>query len=85
MTTNIYDQEAAWKVGDNRHLILQTCDDGYDYTLFNEEFVEIDGGQLDMPELTMEQARDEILQDFGLENNTFETVDYDYVLEQAGM
>ncbi len=46
-------EEAAWKVGSKGYLLLQTCDDGYDYTLLNNEFHELDGGQLDMPDYTM--------------------------------
>lgn len=41
------------KDSDIRYLAIQTCDDGYDYTFFDEEFNSQDGGQLDMPELSI--------------------------------
>ena len=62
----IMGDEAAWRVGRDQYLVLQTCEDGYDYTLFDRDFREIDGGQLDNPEFSMLEARNEILEDFGL-------------------
>ncbi len=54
----IMGDEAAWKVGRDRILAVQTCEDGYDYTLLDENYNEIDGGQVDNPELSMiESAR----------------------------
>ena len=49
----IMGDEAAWKVGKDRILAVQTCEDGYDYTLLDENYNEIDGGQVDNPELSM--------------------------------
>lgn len=63
----IMGDEAAWQVGRDQYLAIQTCEDGYDYTLFDKEFHEIDGGQLDNPELSMLEARAEILAGFGLQ------------------
>ena len=37
----------------DRILAVQTCEDGYDYTLLDENYNEIDGGQVDNPELSM--------------------------------
>lgn len=55
------------RLGRDQYLAIQTCEDGYDYTLFDKEFHEIDGGQLDNPELSMLEARAEILAGFGLQ------------------
>lgn len=49
----IMGDEAAWKVGKDRILAVQTCEDGYDYTLLDENYNEIDGGQVDNPELSI--------------------------------
>ena len=46
---------------------------------------EIDGGQLDMPELSMQEARSEILQDFEFDKKDLVVVDYDEVVERAEM
>ena len=77
------DEQMAWKVGKDHYLILQTCDDGWDYTLYDKSFKEIDGGQLDMPELSMQEARSEILKDFQLEKRDLMVVDYDEIVERA--
>lgn len=79
------DEQMAWKVGKDHYLILQTCDDGWDYTLYDKNFKEIDGGQLDMPELSMQEARSEILKDFELDKKDLVVVDYDEVVERAEM
>ena len=78
----IMGEEAAWRVGKDRILALQTCDDGYDYTLMNENFVDIDGGQLDNPDLSMIEARTEILESFGLEHRELRAMVYEDVMDQ---
>ena len=60
----IMGDEAAWKVGKDRPAV-QTCEDGYDYTLLDENYNEIDGGQVDNPELSMLEVRRDILESFG--------------------
>ena len=75
--------EAAWQVGRDRYLAIQTCEDGYDYTLFDKEFHEIDGGQVDNPELSMLEARAEILEEFGLQMRELRAVVYEDVMEQS--
>ena len=30
--------EAAWQVGRDQYLAIQTCEDGYDYTLFEDVY-----------------------------------------------
>lgn len=79
------DEQMAWKVGRDNYLILQTCDDGWDYTLYDKDFKEVDGGQLDMPELSMQEARSEILKDFQLDKKDLVAVDYDEIVERAEM
>lgn len=77
------EEQMAWKVGGEHYLILQTCEDGWDYTLYDESFQEIDGGQLDMPELSIEEARKEILEDFQLEKSDLIVMDYEEIVEKA--
>ena len=77
------DEQTAWKVGQNHYLALQTSEDGYDYTLYDKNFNEIDGGQLDDLELSMKEARKEILNDFKLDRKDLVAFDYDDLLEKA--
>lgn len=79
----IMGDEAAWQVGRDRYLAIQTCEDGYDYTLFDKEFHEIDGGQLDNPELSMLEARAEILAGFGLQMRELRAMLYEDVMEEC--
>ena len=79
----IMGDEAAWKVGMDRILAIQTCDDGYDYTLFDENYNEIDGGQVDNPEMSMIEVRTDILESFNLAHRELRAMVYEDVMEQA--
>ena len=79
----IMGDEAAWKVGKDRILAIQTCDDGYDYTLFDENYNEIDGGQVDNPEMSMIEVRTDILESFNLEHRELRAMVYEDVMEQG--
>ena len=57
------EKQAAWLVDDSHYLIMQECDDGWDYTLYTLDYREVDGGQLDMPELSIEEACIAVLED----------------------
>lgn len=76
-------EQMAWQVGRNYFLTLQTCDDGWNYTLYDKSFNELDGGQLDMPKLSMIEARKEILSNFKLDNKYLIVIDYDELLEKV--
>lgn len=76
-------EQAAWKVGKDRFLAIQTCEDGYDYTLFDDKLIEIDGGQLDNPDMSMKEIRTEILEDFKLDKRDLVETDYDELMERA--
>lgn len=75
-------EEAAWKVGRDRILAVQTCEDGYDYTLMDENCNEIDGGQVDNPDMTMIEVRTDILESFGLQQRELRAMVYEDVMEQ---
>ena len=78
---DIFEFQYLWKVGDSHYLTLQTCDDGWDYTIYDKYFNEYDGGQLDMPELSLTEARDTILEDFNLSGSKLFEINFDNVLE----
>ena len=77
--------EAAWQVGRDKILALQTYEDGYDYTLYDTNYKDFDGGQLDNPDLSMIEARTEILESFDLDNRELRAMVYDDVREQADL
>ena len=50
-------QEALFLVDDATYLHIQSCDNGWDYTLYDAASMkELDGGQLDMPEISRMKA-----------------------------
>lgn len=57
--------ESAIELSDGNYFYIQFCDDGWDYTLYDSNLKDIDGGQLDEPEMNIDQATLEILEDFG--------------------
>ena len=79
----IMGDEAAWKIGRDMFLALQVSDDGYDFTLYDQNFAEIDGGQLDNADLTMLQARAEILESFNLHHRDLRATPHEIVMEKA--
>ena len=54
-------QEALFLLDDATYLHIQPCDTGWDYTLYDKETMEeLDGGQLDAPELSRSAAVQQI-------------------------
>ena len=62
-------QEALFLLDDATYLHIQPCDTGWDYTLYDKETMkELDGGQLDTPELSLSAAVQQICEGLELEN-----------------
>ena len=53
-------QEAAYRLESGEYLYIQTSETGYDYTLYGPDYKELDGGQLDNPDLSLAEAGKEI-------------------------
>lgn len=71
------EQEAAYRLDDGTYLYVQTSDNGYDYTLYDSNMKDLDGGQLDNPDLSMTAARDEILALHELHPSAIESISID--------
>ena len=54
-------QEAVYRLESGEYLYIQTSETGYDYTLYGPDYKELDGGQLDNPDLSLAEAGKEIL------------------------
>ena len=64
-------QEALFLIDDATYLHIQPCDSGWDYTLYDAASVkELDGGQLDMPELSLKNAVLQICDDNDLDSTS---------------
>lgn len=58
---NLNEDEVVYRLDDSQYLYIQESNDGFDYTIYDADMKELDGGQLDNLSLTMAQARTEIL------------------------
>ena len=65
-------QEAAYRLESGDYLHIQTSESGYNYTLYAPDYKELDGGQLDNPDLTLAEAGKEILSIHELPAGTME-------------
>lgn len=64
-------QEALFLIDDATYLHIQPCDSGWDYTLYDAASMkELDGGQLDMPELSCMKAVLQICDDNDLDSTS---------------
>ena len=62
MLAPLPDNEAVFLVDNLMYLYIQTCDTGYDYTLYEKQGLrEYDGGRLERPDLSIDEARVEIV------------------------
>lgn len=73
-------QQLACKVDDGTYLLIQECEEGYDYTFYDSEKRLKDGGILENPDCTIEEAVRELLEDAGTELE-FQEIDYEDFLE----
>ena len=79
----IFAEEMAWQIGSKKVLALQLCETGYDFTLYDTDYTEIDGGRLENDSLSMTQARNEILASFNLFHNVLYPLPFEEVMEKA--
>ena len=64
-------QEALFLIDDATYLHIQSCDSGWDYTLYDAASMkELDGGQLDMPEISRMKAVLQICDDNDLDRDS---------------
>lgn len=91
-------EEMAVSIAD-RYISIQTCTDGYDYTIYDAEFKELDGGVYDDPDISIHVALNELVSDLkessvkGIPNTELQgnvqknskvvSVDYEELVENA--
>lgn len=82
-------EEMAFRLpGKKGYFLTQTCEDGFDFTLYDADYKEIDGGQWDVPiedgEIyLMSQAVKAVLEDYGIYSENLEMVNYQKLLEKV--
>ena len=77
------DVELAYELPD-AYFHIQTCDDGFDYTLYNKNFTERDGGILETDgDKSVQEAMTELLTEFGCNAEEGRVMDAAELREQA--
>ena len=67
-----------------RHFFtVQSCESGWDYTFYDKEFHELDGGQLDDLEISIQEARNALAADFGWGRRSMTLISYDDFMEKV--
>ncbi len=86
--------ELAFRLAD-RYISIQEASEGYDYTIYDMDYRELDGGVYDNPDITIRQALDEIVTDLKEPTHRSELegsirtddelipIDYDGLMEKA--
>ena len=81
----VQDVELAYKLPD-AYFHIQTCEDGFDYTLYNKDFTERDGGILETDgDKPVQEAMMELLAEFGCDAAQGKVMDAVELREQADM
>ena len=81
----VQDVELAYELPD-AYFHIQTCDDGFDYTLYNKDFTERDGGILETDgDKPVQEAMTELLAEFGCDVAQGRVMDAAELREQADM
>ena len=79
----VQDVELAYELPD-AYFHIQTCDDGFDYTLYNKDFTERDGGILETDgDKPVQEAMTELLAEFGCDAAQGKIMDAAELREQA--
>ena len=60
-----------------------SSEDGWDYTIYHSDYSVMDGGQLDAPELTIQEAREQILEARHMEKGRRLLQGYDAVMDKV--
>ena len=77
------DEQGAWELGGKGYLAIQSCEDGWDYTLYHSDYSVMDGGQIDAPELTIQEVREQILEAHHMEKGRRVLEDYDLIMDKV--
>ena len=69
---------------DDKFVSIQTCDDGYDYSIYDANYKLLDGGVYDNTDISIHVALKDILEDIGVtERDERIPVDYEELIEKG--
>ena len=73
---DVHDTEIAYRIGE-RYFTIQTVDAGYDYTFYDRDYQEEDGGVYDDPTISISEVIDELLKEEGLSKRDAIVMEYE--------
>ena len=73
---DMQDVQIAYQVGE-QYFTIQTVEDGYDYTFYDKDFLELDGGVYDDPTISISEAMENILEEEGLSVEDARVMNYE--------
>ena len=76
---NEIETELAVHIAD-RYILMHECDEGYDYSILNEQYHLLDGGVYDNPDITIQRAMDMVIAD--LKEPRFSSVTEQYYRDE---
>lgn len=76
---NEIETELAVHIAD-RYILMHECDEGYDYSILNEQYHLLDGGVYDNPDITIQRAMDMVIAD--LQEPRFSSVTEQYYRDE---
>ncbi len=79
---DLHDTQIAYQVG-KRYFTIQNTEGGFDYTFYDAEYHELDGGVYDNPDLTITEAINEILEDEQLKFEDCRIINYEDFMERV--
>ena len=76
-------EQMAFSIKD-KFVSIQTCTEGYDYSVFDADYRLIDGGVYDNPDISIYAALKDVLEDFGLSDQDERIpVDYEELMKKT--
>ena len=75
-------EQMAFAVKD-KFVSIQTCTEGYDYSIYHADYSLFDGGVYDNPDISIHAALRDILEDIGAKRSDLIPVDYDELAEKT--
>lgn len=77
------DEMAFFSPDDDRFISIQKCTDGYDYSVYADDYKLIDGGVYDDPDISIQTALTAVCADYIGSTDKLEPVDYDEIMEKV--
>ncbi len=77
-------KEAAYRLFEDKgYFFIQETEEGYDYTFYDQEYQELDGGVYDNLDVSLIEAAEDILNEAGEVIENIVTIDYEELLEEV--